>query len=219
MIPRRSIALAALLAATLSCSEAAAPDRGLVYEWRLFVQGATSGQTDTLSFHWPKEMLPVRIWVEDSLDMPAHVADAIASWKDAYLYGEYDAVMVQDSSSADVVVRVLTPPPPGATSAGRLPTVFAGCEGLTVIDTAATRHELQLPVHMYLAPRYQDVDLSECFEVTALHELGHSIGLFQHSPDPVDVMYAQPEVQVLSSRDVNTAQTLAHWPANMIPTR
>jgi predicted Zn-dependent protease len=211
MIPRRSIALAALLAATLSCSEAAAPDRGLVYEWRLFVQGDSVGQTDTLSFHWPKEMLPVRIWVEDSLDMPTHITDAIASWKDAYLYGEYDAVLVQDSSSADVIVRVLTPPDGGGTS--------AGCVGETAIDTAATRHQLLLPVHMYLAPRYQNVDLSECFEVTALHELGHSIGLFQHSPNPADIMYYQPDVQVLSSRDVNTVQTLAHWPANMVPTR
>jgi len=210
-----ALPLVALAAAALSCSEATSPDRVPNYEWRLFID------TDTLSFHWPASALPVRIWVEDSLDMPSRISEGIASWRGAYLYGEYEAVVVADSSSADIVVRVQTPPPKATATAGRLHTLFAGCEGATDIDTLATRYQLHLPVRMYLAPRYDpaQVDLTECFRVTARHELGHSIGLFQHTSDTLDIMYGQPEATEFSERDVNTAQLLSHWPANLIPTR
>lgn len=215
MTARRTIPLALLAAAALSCSEATAPARAPNYEWRLFVQN------DTLSFHWPANMLPVKIWVEDSLGMPDRVQEAIASWKTVFLYGEYDAILVSDSSSADVVVRVATPPPKIVATVGRLNTLFPGCEGATDIDTVSTRYELQLPVRMYLTPRYDPVqnDLTECFRITARHELGHSLGLFQHTSDSRDIMYGQPEATAFSLRDVNTAQILSHWPSNMAPTR
>ncbi len=215
MTARRAVPIALLLVAALSCSEATAPNRVPNYEWRLFVQN------DTLSFHWPAGTLPVKIWVEDSLDMPARVQEAIATWKTVFLYGEYDAVLVADSSSADVVVRVRTPPPKAIATVGRLNTLFPGCEGATDIDTVATRFQLQLPVRMYLTPRYDPstTDLTECFRITARHELGHSLGLFQHTSDSRDIMYGQPEAETLSIRDINTAQVLSHWPANMTPAR
>ncbi|MEZ4411405.1 MAG: hypothetical protein R2910_00285 [Gemmatimonadales bacterium] len=218
MTARRTISLALLAMAALSCSEATAPTRAPNYEWRLF--GPELG-TDTLSFHWPASMLPVKIWVEDSLDMPARVQEAISAWKTVFLYGEYDAVLVTDSSSADVVVRVTTLPAKAPATVARLNTLFPGCEGLTAIDTAATRFELQLPVRMYLTPRYDptQTDLTECFRITARHELGHSLGLFQHTSDTLDIMYGQPEATAFSERDINTAQLLSHWPANLIPTR
>src|SRR2546421_436351 len=43
--------------------------------------------------------------------------------------------------------------------------------------------------------------------VLALHEIGHLIGL-DHSPDPGDIMYAQPNVRDLSPRDIRTASLL-----------
>ncbi|HMU61055.1 MAG TPA: matrixin family metalloprotease [Gemmatimonadales bacterium] len=214
MTARRTLSLALLAAAALSCSEATAPTRTSNYEWRLFVD------SDTLSFHWPASMLPVTIWVEDSLGMPAQVEQAVAAWKRVFLYGEYDAVLVSDSSSADIVVRVAPAPVKLMTTAQRLNTVFPGCEGATDIDTASTRYQLQLPVRMYLTPRYAPpYDLTECFRVVARHELGHSLGLFQHSSDNGDIMFPQPEVTEFSARDINTAQVLSHWPANLIPTR
>jgi hypothetical protein len=217
MTLRRSLGLAALAAATLSCSEATAPSRVPVYEWRLVVE------TDTLSFHWPTSALPVRVWVEDSLDMPLHIQEGIATWRAAFLYGEYDAVVVPDSAAADVIVRVAYAPPKAIATVGRLYTMFPGCEGVTYldIDTVTTPSQLKLPIRIYLTPRSDpaQVDLSDCFRVTATHELGHSLGIFNHSSDPVDMMYGQPVAQVLSARDINTAQVLSHWPSNVTLTR
>jgi len=212
---RRLFSIAAVCGAVLSCADTTAPNRTNLYEWRLVVQ------TDTLSFHWPTSSLPVRIWVEDSLDMPTHIRDGITAWRSAFLYGEYDAIVVSDSSAADVLVRVASAPPLSPASAGRLLTMFPGCQGATDIDTAATRFQLQLPVRMYLTPKYDPalVDLTECFRITATHELGHSLGLFRHTSDTLDIMYVLPKAQVLSARDINTAQVLSHWPANMTPTR
>jgi predicted Zn-dependent protease len=47
----------------------------------------------------------------------------------------------------------------------------------------------------------------------ALHELGHAIGIWGHSPSPQDVMYGRPIATDLSERDKKTLQRLyaAHW--------
>ena len=220
MISRRAVLGTVLLAGALSCSEATSPDHLPAYDWRLFGPGLGA---DTLSFHWPREMLPLKIWVEDSLDMPTHVQDGIEAWEGSFLYGEYSAVLVSDSSSADVIVRVALAPPKPAPSFARLRTVFPGCEGATDLDLelGSTIHELRLPMRMYLTPRYDPAtaDLTECFQVTALHELGHSLGIFRHSSDQADIMYGDPIGPGLSVRDVNTAQALSHYPVNVTPVR
>jgi predicted Zn-dependent protease len=41
-----------------------------------------------------------------------------------------------------------------------------------------------------------------------IHELGHALGIWGHSPDPNDIMYAHPIVSQLSQRDVNTVRKL-----------
>jgi predicted Zn-dependent protease len=217
MTTRRIIPLALLAVAALSCSEATSPNRAPNYDWRWFLG------SDTLSFHWPANTLPVKIWVEDSLDMPALVQEGVDTWRDAFLYGEYDAVLVSDSSSADVVVRVAPIPPKAPAKTYRLNTMLSGCEAVTSfdIDTLASPVALRLPVRIYVAPLYDPglYDLTDCLRIAVRHELGHSIGIFQHTSDTRDIMYGDPEVTELSLRDINTAQLLSHWPSNMVPIR
>ena len=224
MIRRHLLAAAFAACATLSCTEALAPSRFGRYDWRLFVPFDSLGtpMVDTLSFHWPSSSLPVKIWVEDSFGMPAHVQHGIDLWASAFLYNEYNATLVSDSSVADVIVRTIQPPvkpaPPLAELHGRL---FAGCEGETRLDTVATRRELSIPIHVFVFPKYNPntFDLTQCFSITAAHELGHSLGLFQHSADTLDVMYSDPLASALSARDIRTVETTYHWPVNFVPVR
>lgn len=214
---RRLLIVSLAASATLACGEASAPARNDLYEWRLVVG------TDTLSFHWPKSALPVKVWVQDTLDMPDRVQEGIAAWRAAYLYGEYDGVLVSDSTTADLIVRVTSALAGSPAPAIRLRAAFPGCEGETVVDvdTAATPITLRLPVLIRITPRSNPAttDLTECFRVTATHELGHSLGIFDHSPDSDDLMYGDPDVTGLSLQDINTAQALAHYPANVTLTR
>jgi len=221
MTIRRLLGLAALSAGALACSDSTAPTHTPLYEWRYFVFNDVTSRTDTLSFHWPASMLPVKVWVQDTLGMPGHVQDAIGTWRGIFLYGEYDATLVPDSLGADVVVRVGQAPPKAVATIGRLHTMFPGCGGETDVDTLATRYQLKLPIHVYIEPIFDPAqsDLSECFAITTTHELGHSLGLFQHTSDTLDIMYVLPRATSLSVRDINTATVLSHWPANMIPTR
>ncbi len=216
MSARRWIAAAILVAGGggLASSDLTAPLRTDIYEWRLVVG------TDTLSFRWPASSLPVKIWVEDSLGMPQHIQRGIDQWRGAFLYGEYDARIVSDSLTADVLVRVLVPPPkPSPTRLGSA--LAPGCEGATDVDTAATRFQLRLPMRVYVYPKFDpsQVDLTSCFEVTAAHELGHSLGLFRHTADTTDLMYSNPTARRLSGRDIRTAEVVYHFPANLVPVR
>ena len=205
-----------VVVAAAACSEIAAPSRADAYEWRLVVG------TDTLMYHWAPSALPVKVWVEDQFDMPSHVARGILEWESAFLYHEYAANVVADSGSADVIVRTIVAPPKLAQTVTRMRSgLRPECEGATDIDTVATRFQLQLPIRMYVWPRFDPTanDLTECFQVVAAHELGHTMGLFLHSFTPSDLMHFDPTATRLSNRDVNTAELNAHLTATMVPVR
>ena len=205
-----------------ACSDLASPTRSNAYDWRLIVAFDSLGpQLDTLSFHWPRSRLPVRIWVEDAGGLPDEVAHGIEEWKAGFLYGEWDARVTSDSLNADVIVRLAPPPPPGPKPvAGRIGSMLLPeCDGATDLDTVATRFELKIPLRVYVNPLVasNDPNLARCLRVTTAHELGHSLGIFQHSPDANDLMFTAPAVDALSHRDINTAQTLYHFPPDMVP--
>jgi predicted Zn-dependent protease len=42
------------------------------------------------------------------------------------------------------------------------------------------------------------------------HEIGHTLGLLQHSTEPTDLMAAQPTARAPSTRDRMTAEVLYH---------
>ena len=48
--------------------------------------------------------------------------------------------------------------------------------------------------------------------LTSIHELGHAIGIFAHSSDPEDIMFTDPQVDLPSEADLETAEVLYHLP-------
>jgi predicted Zn-dependent protease len=199
----------------LGCGDIASPLRSDLYEWRLFEPSATG--TDTISFHWPADRLPVRVWVEDASDLPADITQAIAVWRGQFLYREFDAAVVSDSAAADIIVRA-GPPPSPKLSRLRLHSALAPqCSGETDVDISDDHQDLQLPIRIYVDPKSDPgaPGLAECVALTSMHEFGHSLGIFQHSPTSTDLMYADPTVSQPSPRDRNTAEVLYHVPSTV----
>jgi predicted Zn-dependent protease len=52
-----------------------------------------------------------------------------------------------------------------------------------------------------------------------IHELGHVLGILNHSSNPLDIMFSNPTVATPSERDRNTVQVMYHWPMNVTITR
>jgi hypothetical protein len=212
-VPIISILITGLV--SLSCAEIASPSRSEAYEWRL-ITATGPGTTDTLSFHWPRSRLPVKVYAEDSLNLPAHVENGLRIWEAAFLYGEFEADVVADSNLADIVVRVGSPVKVGfSTRFGRV--AAPECEGGTGFDLPAGSSEIQAPVRVFVNPRFNPSTpgVDECLSLTMTHELGHAIGIFAHSPDPMDIMFSDPVVSELSVSDRVTVERAYHLTPNL----
>jgi hypothetical protein len=204
-----------ILIAGISCADIASPSRNNAYEWRL-IQATGPGTTDTLAFHWPRARLPVKIWVQDTLNLAADVQAGIEKWKAAFLYGEFDGVQVADSNMADVVVRL----GPVLKLEADAIHVYGGapeCEGGTSFDLPPGSTQLQVPVRIFINPRFDPASpgVDQCLALTATHELGHALGIFAHSPNATDIMYFDPAVSELSSSDRSTAELAYHTAADL----
>lgn len=210
----RCLVFGAALAA-MACGDIAAPTRGDLFEWRLEAPSVPGPGLDTLSFHWSRDELPVRFWVEDASDLPGHVARAIEVWESAFLYGEFGGTVVTDSTTADVIVRGGTPDE--KLGAVRLHSVAPECAGATDLDIDVASRELRLPIRVFVDPRSlpDDPGIERCLALTSIHELGHALGILAHSDDPDDIMFTDPEVDLPSNRDRRTAEAAYHTPANL----
>ena len=211
---RLPVVLAALT--ILACGDIAAPVRGDLYEWRLEAPAIPGPGLDTLGFHWDRSDLPVKVWVEDADGLPAHIARAIDVWEAAFLYREFAATLVSDSTAADVIVLRGAAVP--KLRMKRLNSALAPeCAGATDLDIDVANTELRLPIRVFIDPRSlpEDPGIESCLALTSIHEMGHALGIFAHSPDPEDIMFADPEVDLPSARDRRTAEAVYHTPPTL----
>ena len=214
-IPRVAM-LTALLAA---CTDIISPPRVSIYEYRRFEPDG-SGGFDVLAFHWPRELLPVKIWVADDSPLRSAVVKAIDTWENSFLYGEFRGELVGNEAQADIVVRnVMAPPKLMGTF--RLAMMAPQCRGETTFLADLNAGTLTLPFEVYVWSRVATTDpnLATCYELTMLHEIGHALGLFAHSTSPDDLMYVDPVRNGLSDRDRATAEAAYHLPATVTPQR
>lgn len=197
----------ALPLAALACSEPTPPSRADTYPF------AFGGDV----FHWPAERLPVRFYAHPTGNLPEVVRRAINGWALLVLYGEFTGQLVSDSIAADVIVYADSapdvPPDPG-------PPVNA-CTGVTSFPPIDADNRYTGPLHIHLSaqpgPGITAAHVQACMRRTAIHEVGHALGLFQHSLDPGDIMYAPPAVGQPSERDRRTVEVLYHTPPTLFP--
>jgi predicted Zn-dependent protease len=212
---RRSNAIVVLgaLVAVGACQTPDAPVRPTPYDFRL-------AKSDTV-FHWPEAAMPVRFYAEPIGRLPEDVADGLRQWQRQFLYGELRTTVVSDSTQADVVVRMASPEPPSAP-----PTddpIRLVCEGLTILPsrvldgTGQTRFSARIEMFLSWFPGSDPTEVTNCLTVITAHEIGHALGIFGHSGDPVDLMHSAPSVRLPSSRDQATIQALYHLPTDILP--
>jgi predicted Zn-dependent protease len=148
-----------------------------------------------------------------------NVPAAIATWRQAFLYGEFDATIVSDSGTADVIVRAgEAPGVQFSRAAVRLHSALAPeCAGATDLDISDDHTQLRLPVRVFIDPRSDPnaADLPACLALTTTHELGHALGIWRHSGVATDLMFADPAVGAPSERDLGTAEVIYHLTPNV----
>jgi len=211
-VPRRrtSLVLALALLGAAACDEAAAPSRETTYAFDLFETG--------LVFHWSPDRLPIRYWVARDAGVVAEfVAEGLRVWEHQFLYGEFRGVVVGDSTQADVLVWV-TPTTPPAGTVNDAPPEIGACDGVTGFDLSDT-DALTGPFEVRVGwdARYADTDVVNCLERVTIHEIGHTIGLFAHSGNELDLMHPNPRVRAPSPDDRATAEVLYHTAPTIAP--
>jgi hypothetical protein len=186
---------------------------------RCFESGATSyafhvpGDT-TAWFHWNPGEGGVRIYAEPSGALPANTDTAIALWQGAFRCGEIALRRWNDSGTADVVLRTTAGSPPVAPSVRTLAAdSLNACRGRTDVAFDSL-DRVRRPIRAYVWPQGVDpAGTAACYRFVTAHELGHAIGLFQHSLNTADLMYSVPRRRVLSVNDRFTVQVLYNTPS------
>lgn len=179
----------------------------------------SNGNGSGLVFRWPEDRLPVRFWVDPRGNLNDLVQNAIAVWEDQLIYGEFTGVVVSDSAHADAqftwsgTVPTTVPPDPG-------PPALA-CGGLTQNDSiGATDQRIHGALHSsisVLAGSFTPGQIEACVRRTVIHEMGHTLGILDHSMDSTDIMYITPIVPAPSAADRTTIQVLYHTTPTILP--
>ena len=218
MTARFRWATAGLVVAGAACGDIATPIRNDFYEWRLIVPAASGSGNDSLTFHWPKDRLPVRIWVEDAASLPVNVPAAIAAWRRAFLYDEFDATIVADSATADVIVRAGSAPGVQFSRTAAAQRARAGvrrrhrpghqrrphASSGSRFGSSSSRDPS--PTRPTCPPAWRSPPPTSWATRSASGE---------HSPTATDLMFADPVVDAPSDRDLATAELIYHVPPNV----
>jgi predicted Zn-dependent protease len=151
------------------------------------------------------------------------VAHGIAAWNNAALYGEIVLAETDDIEAADVVVEysdVISPLDLGSClpSGGFAFTTFCLTEDGLNLEAYSLRDGGPTDVKFVITVRNTSATDAANVRRLVTHELGHAIGIAQHSPKQTDLMYAGTlNVDIPSPADRATLQVLYHTRADITP--
>jgi len=205
----KGIASVAALLALAACSDInPPPDHTPAYGYDL------SGDI----FHWPASRLPVRYFADTRGPMRSYVQRAIGLWEDQFLYGEFRGTLVSDSAQADVIVVWADSVPADVPPDNGTP--VKACGGSTVLTFDGTGTALAGPIRTSLTVLIvgaTPAQLAACMQRTVVHELGHTLGLWQEASDSLVIMNFTPWVPVPSDKDRRTVEYLYHVTPTIAP--
>ena len=217
MSVRAAVALGAGLVALLGAAcDGARPNT--CFDSNAYSYGFSPAADTTLVFRWPADRMPVRFYADTGV-MRANVLASLTLWVNAFHCQEASFQLAGDSTTADVIIRAVTLLPPVAPAAFTLGSDSVGaCVGRTdfAIDPTGT---LTGPFRSFIAPQAvgDTAAVAGCSRMTTTHEIGHTLGIFTHSPHPTDLMYPTPRRSDPSPDDRYTLQRLYHTPATVHP--
>ena len=227
---RSSMLLCAAAAMATACDGITVPPRPStdVYDFRL--------RSDTFHiFHWPagKE---VRVFV--SLPSDPALANTLVSafehgaeqWNAYALFGEYRLVRTTTISDADAVLHMTNDQSPVNTD-NCPPVLSSGTTTFCLADPSveplrlaifpfpdAGETESDSNVKMLVTIQSSQALIPGRIERLVAHELGHVLGIGQHSSDQGDLMVGGlPTRSTLSRRDIATIQVLYHTVPDILP--
>jgi predicted Zn-dependent protease len=151
------------------------------------------------------------------------VAHGITAWNNAALYGEIVLPEADDNESADVVVEysdVISPLDLGSClpSGGLAFTTFCLTDDGVNLQPYSLRAGGATDVKFVITVRNTSATDAANVRRLVTHELGHVIGIAQHSPKQTDLMYAGTlNVEIPSPADRATLQVLYHTRADITP--
>lgn len=156
--------------------------------------------------------------------MEAAFAAGAARWNSAVRFGEYELVRASSVREADVLLRWADDVSPIDLTAC-LP---AGSRAVTTfcLDPDDPERLYAYPnldgtagsVRMVVSVLGAEASFPERAEQLIVHELGHVLGIGQHSPDSGDLMHGgSPTRSTLSARDAATVRVLYHTEPHIVP--
>ena len=169
-------------------------------------------------FHWPQDRLSVRFFADTRGAMRTYVQRGVNLWEQQFLYGEFRGVLVPDSTHADVIVVWADSVPPDVPPDEGAP--IKACVGTTTPEFDVSGVALAGPIHTSLAVLMSSAtpaQLAACMRRTVLHELGHTLGLFQEASDSLLIMNFTPWVSAPADGDRRTVEVLYHTPPTIAP--
>ncbi|MBX2861190.1 MAG: tetratricopeptide repeat protein [Vampirovibrio sp.] len=174
------------------------------------VYEATKGRRVT----WPEKSNPIPIYIkivdQDQAKYIPVVYDALRTWEDA----TGGRIRFKEVNRLDGWGIHLT------LKQGPLSDPFkdVGHAKYNIVQSSRSEVPLQMQVQIKVntgTPQDNTLPLkSRIGQIRrlTLHELGHGIGLWGHSPHPQDIMYPRPIINELSDRDVHTIRKLYNLP-------
>lgn len=167
--------------------------------------------------HWNIEDFPLKVFIPKNSDVPKYyiedIISALREWEKRTGFITFELVNSEKESNILISFQEL---PKSNCNENGCPYMVASTE-----QNAATNGKLErMVINFYKTNPFGEPFTSEEINYTALHELGHALGIMGHSDNKTDIMYSnnqkiydaysayRPKILNISLRDLKTITLL-----------